>query len=149
MGGVMASIKTVEERFWKHIFPEPNSGCWLWDGALDKGGYGAILSTNCNSILRAHRVSYEIHYKIIPVGYVVDHLCGVRCCVNPQHLEAVTIGVNSRRGRNGEHWRKKTHCPRGHEYSGDNLYISSIGSRVCRECQRRHGAAWRKRNKGD
>lgn len=79
--------------------PEPNSGCWLWFGATTERGYGVVVA-NGRSI-RAHRISYETAKGQIPEGLVLDHLCRVHCCVNPDHLEAVTQLENVRRGLHG------------------------------------------------
>lgn len=70
-----------------------DSGCWIWDGAIAaETGYGT-----CQKKM-AHRVVYEREVGPIPDGLVLDHLCRVRACVNPSHLEPVTIGENARRG---------------------------------------------------
>lgn len=80
--------------------PEPNSGCWLWIGSeRESGGYGFIVRNGRSTA--AHRVSYEMAKGPIPEGLVIDHLCRVHCCVNPDHLEAVTQLVNVRRGLHG------------------------------------------------
>ena len=124
--------------------PEPNSGCWLWMGAVSAGGYGAIQTNDAaqvsshghRRVRRAHVVSYELHVGPIPLGLELDHLCRVRCCVNPQHLEAVTKQENIRRGEGGKHWSAKTHCPFGHEYDESNTYRYK-GRRNCRACNLR------------
>lgn len=84
-------------RFEAKFVPEPNSGCWLWIAALhERAGYGAFRYKGQARL--AHRVSYEHFRGIIPAGLVLDHLCRTRCCVNPEHLEAVTLLENIRRG---------------------------------------------------
>ncbi len=87
-------MHTVSD-FWNahadKIMPEPNSGCWFWLGALSRG-YGSLKNA------RAHRVAYEMTIGPIPEGLVIDHLCRVTSCVNPDHLEAVTQAENVRRG---------------------------------------------------
>jgi DNA-binding XRE family transcriptional regulator len=85
----------------------------------------------------AHRYSYELHKGLIPDGLTIDHLCKIRHCVNPQHLEVVTYQENNHRGNgmSGCHFRA-THCPKGHPYSGDNLYVRPDGKgRGCKICR--------------
>jgi hypothetical protein len=132
----------LEERFWAKV-DKHGDGCWLWTGATS-AGYGHIFVAGRKGRGRlslAHRVSYEMHVGPIPVGLDLDHLCRVRNCVNPAHLEPVTRQVNLARGigftmeRRNSH-REKTHCPRGHEYVGENLYVRPSGHRVCRACRR-------------
>ena len=79
------------------IVPEPNSGCWFWVGGMSTRDYGVIYTSRGHNI-RAHRVAYEMTKGSIPAGLVIDHLCRVHCCVNPDHLEAVTQAENVRRG---------------------------------------------------
>ena len=81
----------VDERFWRFVSPEPNSGCWLWTGA-DTRGYGALGKNGL-----AHRVSFEMHVGPILPGLTLDHLCRTPACVNPAHLEPVTLAENVRR----------------------------------------------------
>ena len=84
----------------------------------------------------AHRVAYEWSLGEIPEGLDLDHLCRVRNCVNPSHLEPVTRQENLRRGIGNPH-KHKTHCPRRHEYNEENTYYDSKrNKRQCRVCRR-------------
>lgn len=68
------------------------SGCWEWTGACSQGGYG---SASINGMVQnAHRVAYRLMVGEIPHGLEVDHICGVRACVNPEHLRAATRSQN-------------------------------------------------------
>ena len=87
---------TPEQRFFAHISPEPNSGCWLWDGATTHDGY-ALLTIDHRQVY-VHRWAYERFVAKIPRGTDSDHLCRVRSCVNPAHIEPVTRRENLRRG---------------------------------------------------
>lgn len=117
--------------------------CWLWQGALEGGGYGVFWLNGRN--IRAHRFSYEKYIAKIPQGLVLDHLCKIRNCVNPEHLEPVTTIENIQRGR-GCYNKLKTHCKQGHNFTPENTYIKKNGGRDCRECNRLRGY---KRNKND
>jgi len=118
-------------------------GCWFWLGQLNHDGYG-IFSRN-NRPVRAHRWAYERFIGPIPEGMVIDHLCRVRECVNPWHLQPVTSPENTARGSQAA----KTHCPQGHPYAGDNLYVTSDGKRMCKECGRQRLRARRAVTKAD
>lgn len=127
----------IESRFWTKVAPlETISGCWNWMGAKDQKGYGQIRDESGRTV-RAYRWAYEHLVDAIPDGLQIDHLCRNRGCVNPAHLEPVTARVNILRG-NGltAQEARRTHCPRGHPYSGDNLHMRPNGSRRCRACHR-------------
>lgn len=119
--------------FDKKVHVEPNTGCWLWVGATVYG-YGCVKQGD--KVLRAHRVSYERHRGPIPAGLVIDHLCRQRCCVNPDHLEAVPQRDNVLRGESHvARWATRTHCDRGHAFDSRNTITRENGTRRCRECR--------------
>jgi len=129
----------AEERFWEKVRALPvddPDACWLWQGALS-GGYGQICGE------WAHRFSYRFLVGPIPEGLQIDHLCRVRHCVNPDHLEPVTQQVNIRRGE----WATRTHCVNGHPFDEANTYRppSKPGWRYCRECFRLRDAERQRR----
>jgi hypothetical protein len=124
---------TIEERFEAKYIPEPNSGCWLWLGALDGHGYGHIYVGG--KYRSAHRVGYELRNGQIPEGLVVDHLCRMPACVNPDHLEPVTQSENLRRSPIMDRYSRLTHCKRGHEFNVENTRIRKLsGHRTCIKC---------------
>lgn len=75
---------TPAERFWHFAQPGEPDGCWEWQGNRDKDGYGTLRTSL--SLIRAHRVSYEIHKGGVPANLVVRHTCHNPSCVNPAHL---------------------------------------------------------------
>lgn len=117
--------------------PVTETGCWLWRRSTNGVGYGKLQQDG--RLKYAHRLSYELLRGPIPEGFTIDHLCRIRCCVNPDHLEPVTMRENVLRGEgmSAKH-AKKTHCPAGHPYSGTNLVIGVRGNRLCRICQNYH-----------
>lgn len=125
---------TLEELFDSKIL-RVSCGCWIWTGATMPNGYGVSQSRRRAGSRLAHRIAYERGRGPIPAGLTIDHLCRVRSCVNPVHLEAVTARTNNLRGIGpAAVHAKKTHCPRGHEYAGPNLHVTPGGERKCRRC---------------
>jgi hypothetical protein len=114
------------------------TGCWIWQLKLHSQGY-ARMSVNGRGTY-VHRLSYQIWIGPIAEGLQIDHLCRVRSCCNPWHLEAVTPRTNSLRGESvAARAAKVKQCPHGHPYEGSNLIIKKDGSRGCRECHRDGG----------
>lgn len=107
--------------------------CWLYAGYKSDLGYGQLWVNRKRYIV--HRLSYETFVAPIPDGLLIDHLCSVRHCINPDHLEPVTARVNTLRGQGVLANKRKTHCPKGHEYSADNTSYNSRGWRVCKACE--------------
>jgi hypothetical protein len=116
-----------------HVDISP-AGCWLWR-QLDRHGYGKIwkLKDVAHSAL-AHRLVYRSLVGEIPDGLQVDHLCLVRNCVNPDHMELVTTQENTRRIGRGV----PTSCLRGHA-----LHEDKNGKRRCRTCHNERRRAQR------
>ncbi len=97
--------------------------CWPWQGPIGNHGYG----TGGKGL--AHRIICELAHGPIPDGYEVDHLCRVKTCVNPDHLEAVPKAENLRRQHEANY---KTTCNQGHQRWG----CKQTGVRFCLECRR-------------
>jgi|ERR1035437_2549752 hypothetical protein len=114
---------------------ESENGCLIWTACKHKKGYGFIQWKG--KLRQAHRVVYELFNGELIKGLVIDHLCRTHDCVNPKHLEQVTCKVNINRGLTGNWQRVKTHCPKGHEYTQDNIYVHpDKGGRECQKCRR-------------
>jgi hypothetical protein len=112
--------------------------CWIWKGLLTKDGYGKVYVGGARHYAPAHRRVFELLVGPIPEGLTLDHLCRVRSCVNPQHLEPVTQGINTLRGDTfAARYARRTECSYGHPLSGENLHIRSNGARQCLTCARR------------
>ena len=116
------------------------NGCWEWAGST-RSGYGRMRHNGRPQ--QAHRVYYKLLKGPIPGGLQIDHLCRNPLCVNPDHMEPVTHRTNSLRGVGAPAANaKKTHCPRGHSYAGENVYFPPSGGRQCRRCRLMHIKRW-------
>lgn len=140
------------ERFWSKVgktgtVEYPN--CWIWMAYRNKKGYGRFRVQN--KMWLAHRVSWSLSNGEIPKGKQILHKCDNPPCVNPDHLKLGTSVDNMRdrdqRRRHGRYNAKKTHCPQGHSYSGNNLYVYPNGKRKCRKCIRDHNYVYKVRRR--
>lgn len=143
----------LPERFWRKVSPCPMSGCWLWTGAGVR--YGIFWWKEMQRDESAHRVAYAAMHGGLPAGLVVDHRCSTPLCCNPSHLRAVTqqqnvaagrIGaITAERNRSSKGRPRKTHCPKGHEYTPDNTYQRpSRYGQACVTCRRENGHRYNK-----
>lgn len=139
--GSSTKQRPVLERFWEKVNKESGrwwngNQCWEWTASGRPRGYGQFFPTRGQPVY-AHRYAYELLVAPIPPGMTLDHRCENPACVNPDHLEMVTRGVNALRGTGPAALAaRRTHCQRGHPFDTANTRIGRDGSRVCRECQR-------------
>ena len=134
---------TLPSRFWSKVYAAP-SGCWLWMGGKVGEGYGQYWESSARPVRVAHRVSYEDLIGAIPTLLTLDHLCRVRNCVNPWHVEPVTQRENTLRGIGpSAKFARATHCVNGHPLTPENLQpVSTVPRwRRCKICSL---AIWRK-----
>ena len=129
-----------------------SNDCWLWPGS-QTNGYATIgvIVNGKSTTRRLHRLVYESMRGPIPKGLQIDHLCRVRNCVNPAHMEPVPPRVNTLRGVGPAAVNAvKTHCPRGHALKGDNLFIQHYKSggkgRSCKKCRSDAYQEWVRKN---
>ena len=119
------------------IAPTLGTRCWIWTAA-DNGAYGVYwFELGVGPQGYAHRFAWQVaNGQTIPEGLTIDHLCKRTLCVNPAHLELVTMAENILRGDSPMAINaRKTHCPKGHPYDSGNTRVRN-GSRFCKECDR-------------
>lgn len=99
--------------------------CWIWIGQLSSAGYPRLR--------RSHNNGEYIHRLVAgaEAGMHVHHICGTPACVNPDHLQVLTIEEHNRL-----HGEEHAACPRGHPYTEENVYITPAGGKQCRTCKR-------------
>lgn len=141
-------VKSVADRFFEKVDVRSLDECWLWIASVDKDGYGqfGIKKSGRNTMAKSHRWSWEYLHGPIPDKLTVDHKChnedlfclsGPSCphrrCVNPWHLEPVTIEVNTSRAADPD---RHTRCRAGHEYTEENSYYrKGYKGHIYRECK--------------
>ena len=131
--------KDPRDRFWPKV--EKTESCWNWIGCIDNLGYGKF-SFNRKTI-RAHRFIFILLNIEIPKILCVDHLCGNRKCVNPEHLELVSPKTNSLRSFSPPAMNsRKTFCNFGHEYNESNTYLRPDGRRGCHQCRQAYNLTY-------
>lgn len=143
-------MKNTFQRFFNKVEKGGLQGCWNWIGYIRPDGYGDF--TNKGKSVKAHRYSYEFFVGKIPNRMVIDHLCRNRSCVNPKHLEVVSLYENIMRGEGiAAQSAKKKFCLNNHPLSGLNVYryLNKVGRtrRVCRACGRDRTRGYRKQKK--
>lgn len=123
---------------------DPNA-CWLVP-TRRKDGYSTAYDVFEKRQRPTHCIVYERLVGRVPNGLELDHLCRVRNCVNPSHLEPITHRENVLRGKTIAAARAaQTHCVNGHPLSGENLFRQHSGGRRCRTCNANSKRRWEKR----
>ena len=144
-------VTRKERAFWEKV--NKTDTCWLWTGWINSSGYGNFVFER--KIYGAHRFSIELSGQTIANGWVVDHACRNRACINPDHLRVVTEKTNILQNSDGASARNavKTHCKKGHLLSGDNLMVQFNNkaktriARRCRTCERaQFKKYWKRKN---
>ena len=133
----------------------PECGCWIWTGAMHRNGYGKIKASNSRKVTFPHRVVFELVKGKIPDGLQIDHLCRVRACVNPEHLEPVTSRENLRRAgiidalvARAKSIKQEGVCSQGHSLTPENVYTyPGTGASHCRQCHAARQKQWQKNNR--
>lgn len=153
--------------FWSKSSPDPDCACQpcaqavsladrclIWRGAMTADGYGRAWDGEQN--VSAHRMAYALRIGPVPEGMQLDHLCRVRACVNPAHLEPVTCQENLLRGQtHNARNAVKTHCDSGHAFTPENTRFTAPskrypnGRRTCRACHRAWVRDWRARQRAE
>lgn len=137
--------RPLEERLFEKI--DAAGPCWLWTAAKNRGGYGVISRGRGGGVAIVHRLVWGLLAGPIPEGTELDHLCRVRACCNPDHLEPVTRAVNVARGAQRAGVPRKTHCKRGHAFTPENSRPNGNHGRACRECVNDANRRYRNRQK--
>lgn len=138
-------------RFWSKVDIRTPDECWLWCERLDpETGYAPFRLPDRWAL--AHRLALTFALgRPIADGLQANHTCDVKACMNPSHLYEGTqkqnVADQIRRGRHPE--KNRTHCARGHEYAGENLYITPQGKRHCRTCGRENARIYKKKRAND
>lgn len=132
------------ERFWEKV--NKTGDCWVWTAATSGPRdyqYGTMVvgsrTDGTRHYIKAHVYAYELLVGVVPQGMIVHHKCENTRCVRPDHLEAIDQKTHILERHNGVTAQnaRKTHCPKGHPFVGDNLYIEEQGGgRRCRICRR-------------
>lgn len=143
MASVCVKSVPAHERIMARVVVTEN-GCWVFQGAKNKRGYGVVNLGRMVGTALVHRVIWEHHRGEIPGDLTLDHLCANPACCNPDHLEPVSKSENTRRQWTrrspdpGRKNRNKTHCPHGHPYDVENTFRFGPENRWrrCRTCNR-------------
>lgn len=132
-GTLLQSMK----RFWLNTDFNSLYECWHWNGRTDKNGYGRLnfRSKDFNkNDMAAHRLSYMLFAGELNPKLVINHICHNTLCVNPLHLEQITLSENSKDRWHDNSW--KTHCKHGHIFDKKNTRTAKRLDRITRVCRK-------------
>jgi hypothetical protein len=133
--------------FWNKVHVSQPSGCWQWTGAVSRLGYGkwsATYAAKRQHVLTAHRVAFTLLIGNIPTDMTLDHLCRNRGCVNPDHMQVVTLKENIHRSFHPSIIISRSDtCSNGHR----EFYFNAKGKRICKACARERQALCKARKK--
>jgi len=127
---------------WSNRIVEGEYGCWIWTGT-DNGNDYPTSNVGSKQVY-VYKEMYEYLKGPIPYGKEPDHICRIRKCINPAHIEPVTHRENMKRGKTiiARQIQSKT-CPNGHPYSG----VNNRGDRICHPCYAEVARAYRQHKK--
>jgi hypothetical protein len=132
LGGALPRGLDRESYFWAKVEKKGHLGCWVWTGAINPKGYGTFNTGETTTT--AHRYAYELLVGPVPEEMQLDHICRVRACVRPTHLEVVTQSENVMRGKSFAVTNaQKVYCDHGHALTPDNSY-GYKSRRQCIQC---------------
>lgn len=127
-------IINTPDVFWSRV--SKTESCWNWLAGKFHNGYGYFWTDG--KLIRAHRLSYELVNGSLPEDRELHHTCENKGCVNPNHLIVISKEAHAALSDKAAENRHKTHCPKGHPLSGDNLVqyeLKKFGHRVCKKCK--------------
>lgn len=126
---------TLQERFERLTFPEPNSGCLLWLGATTKGGYG-FMKVDGRTVPATH-IALELAGSPRPDNLFACHKCDNPSCVRHDHLFWGTHNENMADQKvKSRHWATRAEsCKHGHSWAPENTRIGADGRKNCRTCE--------------
>lgn len=131
-------------RLLRRVSVSSETGCWVSRGTITTQGYSQVVLSDRRRV-QGHRLTFAMmRDEPLRPPHQLDHLCRIRACVNPWHLEQVTASENVRRGRLAEvtRSRRATHCKNGHERTPENL----TSHRACKVCARASFREWRRQH---
>lgn len=135
-------------KIWEHALVAKTKSCWVWGGALTKGGYGKVKIKG--KTLNVHRLAFAQKHAYLPKQ--VCHKCDVRNCLRPSHLFPGDAFLNQQDSvfKKRNRFAGKTHCAKGHPLSGTNVYRNPKhwgNGRACKQCRYQANREWYARKK--